>query len=150
VAVAVTDPGPKAVGSTEGMIRTEQTSPFYDGWVASSEADLAEARDAVVRQDFEALAEVSETSCLKMHAVMLSARPGLIYWNGTTVECIRRIRELREDGVPVFFTVDAGPQAKAVCEPEAFDRVAAELSAIPGVSRVMASGLGEGARVVND
>ena len=85
-----------------------------------------------------------------MHAVMMSARPGLVYWNGTTVECIRRVRELRSDGVPVFFTVDAGPQVKAVCVPDAFDRVAAELDAIEGVQQVIASGLGKGARAVAD
>ncbi len=148
VAVAVTDAGPKEIGSTEGMVRTERTSPYYAGWVDSSEDDLAEARTAIARRDFEALAEVSESSCLKMHAVMLSARPGLVYWNGATVECIRKVRKLRADGVPVFFTVDAGPQVKAVCAPEAFDRVAAELAAVEGVLQVLASGLGEGARVV--
>jgi diphosphomevalonate decarboxylase len=148
VAVAVTDPGVKTVGSTEGMIRTEQTSPFYASWVSASEQDLAEARTAIAGRDFETLAEVSESSCLKMHAVMMTARPGLVYWNGATVECIHRVRELRADGVPVFFTVDAGPQVKAVCEPEAFDRVAAELSVIEGVRQVLKSGLGEGARVV--
>ena len=148
VAVAVTDAGPKEISSTEGMVRTERTSPYYAGWVDSSEDDLAEARTAIARRDFEALAEVSESSCLKMHAVMLSARPGLVYWNGATVECIRKVRKLRADGVPVFFTVDAGPQVKAVCAPEAFDRVAAELAAVEGVSQVLASGLGEGARVV--
>jgi diphosphomevalonate decarboxylase len=102
----------------------------------------------VQRRDFEALAEVSESSCLKMHAVMLSARPGLVYWNGTTVEGIRRVRELRSGGVPVFFTIDAGPQLKAVCLPEAFERVERELAAMPGVTSMIASCLGDGARVV--
>ena len=148
VAVAVTETGAKEIGSTEGMVRTERTSPYYAGWVKSSEEDLAEARSAIARRDFEALADVSESSCLKMHAVMLSARPGLVYWNGATVECIRRVRKLRGDGLPVFFTVDAGPQVKAVCAPETFDRVATELAAIEGVQQVLASGLGEGARVV--
>ena len=148
VAVAVTEAGPKEIGSTEGMVRTERTSPYYAGWVKSSEEDLAEARSAIAQRDFEALAEVSESSCLKMHAVMLSARPGLVYWNGATVECIRRVRKLRAEGVPVFFTVDAGPQVKAVCTPDAFDQVATELAAIEGVQQVLASGLGEGARVV--
>jgi len=148
VAVAVTETGPKEIGSTEGMVRTEQTSPYYADWVSSSGEDLAEARSAIERRDFEALADVSESSCLKMHAVMLSARPGLVYWNGATVECIRRVRELRADGMAVFFTVDAGPQVKAVCAPDAFEQVAAELAAVKGVEQVLASGLGEGAGVV--
>jgi len=150
VAVAVTETGPKEIGSTEGMVRTERTSPFYADWVNSSEEDLAEARSAIAGRDFDSLAEVSESSCLKMHGVMLSARPGLVYWNGATAEAIRKVRTLRADGVPVFFTVDAGPQVKAVCAPEAFDRVAAELAFIEGVQQVLASGLGEGARVVAD
>lgn len=148
VAVAVTETGPKAVGSTEGMLRTEETSPFYESWVSSSEEDLAAARSAVASRDFDALADVSESSCLKMHAVMMSARPGLVYWNGTTVECIRRVRELRADGVQVFFTVDAGPQIKAVCMPDALERVVAELAGIGGVRQMLTSGLGDGARVV--
>jgi diphosphomevalonate decarboxylase len=149
VAVAVTDTGPKETGSTEGMVRSERTSPFYSVWVESSKSDLATARSAVSDRDFRGLAEVSESSCLKMHAVMLSARPGLVYWNGATVECMRRIRELRAHGVPVFFTIDAGPQVKAVCEPEAIDQVTHELVAIEGVREVLVSGLGEGARVVD-
>jgi len=148
VLVAVTDPGPKAVGSTEGMLATERTSPYYPAWVESSPADLASARAAVDRCDFEALADVSESSCLKMHAVMLSARPGLIYWKPTTVECIRTVRELRSGGVPVFFTVDAGPQVKTVCLPEARERVGRELGDIPGVTSVLESGIGDGARVI--
>ena len=47
VAVAVTETGPKTVGSTEGMVRTERTSPYYPAWVATSPADLSEARTAV-------------------------------------------------------------------------------------------------------
>jgi diphosphomevalonate decarboxylase len=148
VVVAVTDAGPKDVGSTEGMTRTERTSPYYSAWVDSSGADLTEAREAVERLDFDALAEISEHSCLKMHAVMLSARPGLVYWNGATVECVHRIRELRAKGVGVFFTIDAGPQVKAICLPEAQSRVVRELGAVEGVGRIIESGIGGGARVV--
>jgi diphosphomevalonate decarboxylase len=71
-----------------------------------------------------------------------------VYWNGATVECIRRIRKLRADGVGVFFTIDAGPQVKAVCLPENRDRVVRELGAVPGVGRIIESGLGDGARIV--
>jgi diphosphomevalonate decarboxylase len=148
VAVAVTARGPKAVGSTAGMLASERSSPYYAAWVASSPADLAAARAAVAARDFEALAAVSEASCLAMHGVMLATRPGLVYWNGTTVACIHLVRGLRAAGVPVFFTIDAGPQLKAVCPPAALARVRHELAAVPGVERVLEGRLGEGARVV--
>jgi diphosphomevalonate decarboxylase len=78
----------------------------------------------------------------------MAARPGLVYWNGTTIKCLHRVRELRDAGVPVFFTIDAGPQLKAICEPGSADRVATALAEIPGVVRVLRCGLGDGARVI--
>ena len=150
VVVAVTSAEAKAIGSTAGMLHTERTSPYYPAWLATSEGDLAAARRAIETQDFAALAAVAEHSCLKMHAVMLASRPGLLYWNGTTVECLHRLRELAAQGVGVFFTIDAGPQVKAICLPEAAERVAGALTELPGVTKVLRCGLGAGARVVGD
>jgi diphosphomevalonate decarboxylase len=48
----------------------------------------------------------------------------------------------------VFFTVDAGPQIKAVCLPSSADAVADALSKTPGVIKVIRSTLGDGARVL--
>ena len=148
VVVAVTSTAAKTTGSTAGMTHTERTSPYYSAWVATSEDDLAAARRAIHSRDFAALAAVAEHSCLKMHAVALAARPGLLYWNGATVECIRCLRELAARGVGVFFTVDAGPQVKAICMPDGADRVAAALAELPGVAQVLRCGLGDGARVI--
>ncbi|HET6631381.1 MAG TPA: diphosphomevalonate decarboxylase [Rhodanobacteraceae bacterium] len=147
VVIAVTTWQAKDVGSTAGMELTRRTSPFYSQWLDTADADLDTARAAVQARDFQALAEVSEHSCLKMHALMLATRPPLLYWTGATVDCLHRIRRLRErDGLGVFFTVDAGPQVKAVCLPQDAERVSRALGEIPGVERVLCSGLGEGAR----
>jgi diphosphomevalonate decarboxylase len=148
VVVAVTSAEAKAIGSTSGMLHTERTSPYYPAWLATSRADLVAARRAIEDRDFAALAAVAEHSCLKMHAVMLASRPGLLYWNGTTVACLHRLRELAAAGVGVFFTIDAGPQVKAICLPEAAERVAGALAELPGVAEVLRCGLGEGARVI--
>lgn len=147
VIVAITSEGAKAVSSREGMALSRATSPFYGSWVSSHEADLAAGMEAVRRRDFAALADIAEHSCLKMHAVMLATRPALPYWSPATVACMHAIRELRARGTPVFFTIDAGPQVKAVCLPAAAADVKRELGAVAGVTRVLESGLGEGARV---
>jgi diphosphomevalonate decarboxylase len=149
VVVAVTASGPKAVSSRKGMTLTMETSPYYPAWVASVDQDLGEARQAVERRDFERLADVSEYSALKMHASALAARPGLLYWNPATLTCIQEIREMRRRGSGVFFTVDAGPQVKAVCLPGEGDGVASLLANLAGVHEVLRSGLGAGASLVN-
>ena len=50
----------------------------------------------------------------------------------------------------VFFTIDAGPQVKAVCLPESQSRVEDAMRATEGVRDVMTSGLGAGARQEQD
>ncbi len=147
IVVAVTTTGPKETSSRTGMALSEQTSPYYDAWVQTHGADLAAGLAAVRSRDFAALAELAEHNCLKMHAVMLTTRPPLIYWTPATLACLHRVQDMRRGGVPVFFTVDAGPQVKAVCLPGAADEVAAALAAVPGVLRILRSPLGEGARL---
>lgn len=144
VLVAITAQAEKAVGSGPGMAMSAETSPYYKEWVASHPADLDVARQAIADRDFDSLAQVSEWSCLKMHAAAISTVPPLLYWNGATVDCLNRVRELRSDGVPVFFTIDAGPQVKAVCLPGAEADVLAELEAVNGVRQVIVTDLGPG------
>ena len=147
VVVAVTSTGPKPVGSTEAMQNSRRTSPFYERWVSDQAADLAVARDAIAARDFAALAAIAEHNCLKMHSVMWSSRPPIVYWNDATLACLQTIRELQADNVPVFFTIDAGPQVKAVCDPTVTEQVTKALRATPGVEDLLKSGLGAGARL---
>ena len=146
VVVAITATGPKPVGSTEAMKISRETSPFYSKWVSEQEHDLAIARQAIAARDFEMLAAIAEQNCLKMHSVMWASRPPMVYWNAATMRCLQTVRQLQGEGVGVFFTIDAGPQVKAVCQPEAEAKAETALRATEGVRDVMISGLGEGAR----
>lgn len=150
VVVAITAPGPKAVGSTQAMETSRSTSPFYARWVAQQPADLDAARAAIGARDFARLAAVAEHNCLKMHSVMWASRPPMVYWNATTLECMEAVRDLQARGIPVFFTIDAGPQLKAVCDPSAAVTVRERLESTPGVEAVMVTGLGDGARRIDD
>ncbi|MFK7885304.1 MAG: diphosphomevalonate decarboxylase [Gammaproteobacteria bacterium] len=148
VVVAITSTQAKTHLSTDGMNLTRDTSPFYGAWVDSQHEDMARAKSAVNERDFQALAAVSEYSCLKMHGLMLSAQPGLVYWNAATLACLHKVRELRDAGLDVFFTIDAGPQVKAVCTADAVAEVRAALNAVPGVVDTLEVGLGAGAQLV--
>ncbi len=150
VVIAVVDGSRKATGSSAGMRLSADTSPYYDSWVHSARGDYDAALAAVQTRDFEALAVVTEHSTLKMHAVMQTSRPALLYWQGASVACMHEVQSLRATGTPVFFTLDAGPQLKAVCAPGHGAAVADALGAIPGVRQVIRAGLGGGARVCGD
>lgn len=150
VVVAIIDTGTKAIGSTEGMTRTAASSPFYDAWVSSAEADLTAMRAAIEARDFERVGELTEHSCLKMHATMLGAWPGLIYWQPATLAVWQTLADLRAGGLPVYGTIDAGPQVKALCRVGDADTVAAELAGVPGARDVRISGLGPDAHLIAD
>ncbi len=147
--IAITAMEAKLTSSSEGMRITAATSPFYPAWITSTEEDFRQGVKHVLAQDFDSLATLAEHSCLKMHGLMMSSQPGLVYWNAATLTCIQAIITLRADGLPVFFTVDAGPQVKAVCQPEVATAVADALATIPGVLQTMTAGLGLGARVLD-
>jgi len=57
---------------------------------------------------------------------------------------------LQSQGVEVFFTIDAGPQVKAVCTADDQPRVLEALTATTGVQDIMLSGLGHGASLLVD
>lgn len=148
--VAVCGEGRKSTLSTDGMRRTAETSPYFRAWVETHEADLVAARAAIRARDLQALGEVMEYSCLKMHASALAARPGVIYWSGVTVEAFHVVRALRAGGIGVWFTNDAGPHAKALCAPADAPRVAEALRTLPGVTRVITCAPGAGAQVLEE
>jgi len=116
--------------------------------VHSAPSIFARVKEAVLARDFDALTAPVEQSALVMHATALGADPGLVYWNGTTVEVIRAVRKLRAAGLPACFTIDAGPHVK-VLVPAAYERaVTEEIGRVPGVLRTIAARPGEGARLI--
>lgn len=148
ISVIITSRQSKQVGSTTGMKRSADTSVFYGAWVDSAAKDFSMARWAVLHQDFEMLAGISEANCLKMHAVMLTTQPALVYWNAATIEVIHCVRGLRTRGVPAFFTIDAGPQVKIMSLPGCRPKIEQAIKQIPGVVDIIYSSLGTGAHLI--
>jgi diphosphomevalonate decarboxylase len=147
VVIAVASNDSKKVQSTAGMEHSRGTSPFWQGWLDTAALDLERMRAAVLANDFDAVGELAEHSCLKMHALALSAQPGLVYWNAATVAVIHAVRDLRRQGARAYFTIDAGPQVKVLCAPGVAPVVRAALTSLPGVLQILDSGPGEGVEV---
>jgi diphosphomevalonate decarboxylase len=149
VLVALVATGPKAVGSGSGMARTVATSPFFAGWLEGVAQDLPQARQAILDRDFLALAEAAERSCLRMHGSMLGAVPPLLYWQPGTVAVIHAVWQWRAEGLPCFFTIDAGPNVKVFAPADQAAEMERRLSAVTGVTGVRRSGPGGGVALVD-
>ncbi|MFI1019053.1 diphosphomevalonate decarboxylase [Streptomyces sp. NPDC020965] len=146
--IAVVDGGPKAVSSRVAMRRTVDTSPLYEPWAVSSKEDLTGMRAALLAGDIAAVGEIAERNALGMHATMLAARPAVRYLAPATLTVLDRVLRLRDDGIPAYATMDAGPNVKVLCRRADADLVAGAVrAAVPGGSVLIATP-GPGARLL--
>src|SRR5699024_2572566 len=144
VAAVVLTAQEKDVSSRTGMKRTVDTSVFYDGWLDSLPADLEGIKTGIMAKDFEKVGAIAEANCLKMHATTLGANPPFTYWTDATMAAMQTVQQLRKEGVPAYFTIDAGPNVKVLYLPENEQIVLERLRASRDVSEVIVSKVGGG------
>jgi|APTNR8051073442_1049403.scaffolds.fasta_scaffold00006_122 diphosphomevalonate decarboxylase len=102
----------KAISSREAMKRTRLTSAFYEAWPVKVAHDLLIIKEAIAMRDFKTLGQTTESNALAMHATGLAAWPPVLFWLPESVAVMHRIWALREAGLALFFTMDAGPNVK--------------------------------------
>jgi diphosphomevalonate decarboxylase len=107
--VALMNSKEKEVPSREGMRRTVETSPYYAAWVTDAEADARRVSKCIERRKLEQLGDIAERNAWRMHAAALAAQPAICYVEPATLQLIYQIRAERKKGMPVWFTLDAGP-----------------------------------------
>jgi len=140
----------KSVSSREGMERSRLTSPYYSSWIASSTELFAEGCRALQGRDIERLGWAMRQSYLAMFGTMFTADPPVIYWLPESVAVIRLCEQLRDAAVPVWETMDAGPQVKLVTLASSVSAVTTAIrERIPGAKTIV-SAVGSGPTVTRD
>jgi diphosphomevalonate decarboxylase len=129
--------GPKEISSRDGMNRTRDTSPFYQPWIEDAPPLADEVESAVLSRDIERLGNAARRSYMRMFATMLGANPPILYWLPESVRIIRELENLRRKGVPVWETMDAGPQVKVITLRDHADAIADQFRAITAASPVV-------------
>lgn len=145
--VAATEPGPKKVGSTEGMERSRKTSPFYDAWLKQAPKWARKIKRAIKERDLDTLGSAMEQSTLAFHCCAITSDPPILYWAPATLAAMGTVRDLRERGVSVWATMDAGPHVKALCGVGDASRVRQALDRTSGVTRTWVAKAGPGVGV---
>jgi len=148
ILILVTSRDRKKTGSTEGMNLTRDTSPYYQAWIDHAEDDLEAMRQALRQSDFTRIGRLTEFSCLKMHALAMSANPGIIYWSPATLQLLQQVRQLRAGGTEAYFTIDAGPQVKILCRQSDTPLLLANFKNDPAVAEIIVTKPGPGVRIV--
>jgi diphosphomevalonate decarboxylase len=137
----------KAVGSTGGH-RLASTSSLQAVRIAGVEARFEAGRAALLARNMAELGPILEEDAIIMHAVMMTSHPPLYYWDATTMALIQAVLQWRAEGIPVYFTIDAGPNVHFICEAEHAESVRLKASQLPGIQQIIISPPGGPARLL--
>ena len=146
--IAVVSRQHKDVGSTAGHA-SAFTSELQRTRVASAGERLESCKRALLGRDFGAFAEIVERDSNLMHAVMMTSRPPLFYWQPASLEVMASVRRWRADGLQVCYTLDAGPNVHCICIRSDAEAVSAGLSTLSNVEEIRVAGPGGPAVVIS-
>lgn len=147
-ALVIVDSGMKKISTSDGM-ETVSTSPLLAGRLAAIPERIIRCKLALKDKNFTQLGEVMEEDCLDMHAVMQSQNPPCMYWNETTIAIMDAIKIWRSEGLPVYFTIDAGPNVHVIYEAIHEHEVAQKLATLSGVEKIIYNNVSSGAQRID-
>jgi len=123
IVTAVLDTQPKLISSQAGHLAAA-ASPFFAARLAALPEKLAQVRAALEVRDLEQLGMLIEREAVELHTIAMTSQvedqpwlSGIYYWQPTTIALIQKVQRWRRDGLPVYFTIDAGPNLHLFCEP---------------------------------
>jgi diphosphomevalonate decarboxylase len=145
--IAIISSEHKSVTSSEGHT-SAKTSELQNARVAGATKRFITCKQAILTRDFETFAEVVERDSNLMHAVMMTSRPPLFYWQPATLTVMDHIRHWRAEGLNVCYTLDAGPNVHCICLRDSVDVVSQRLETLSGVQSIRVAKVGGSARLI--
>lgn len=145
--LAIVATGKKKTSSSVGH-EAAASSPFFHARLMSLPDRIARVKEGLKKMDLRILGPAIEEEAVNMHAVMMTQTPALFYWTGATVDLLHAVIDWRKEGLPVYFTIDAGPNVHLICEQKDAERVAHNVKALDGVKQVVINKPAKGARLI--
>jgi diphosphomevalonate decarboxylase len=146
--VAIVDDQVKKVSTTDGHLQFVSSS-FYQARLEQIPQKIEELKHALAKKDFELLGTIVEAEALNMHAVALAANPALLYLQPGSITVIKSVWELRSQGLPVYFTIDAGPNIHILCEEAYKADVLKNIRSIPQVKQLIENRPAPGTKIID-
>ncbi|MFT4948113.1 MAG: phosphomevalonate decarboxylase [Natronomonas sp.] len=123
--VAATVPAYK---ETEQAHREAAQSHMFRARLAHIHDQVVDMRDALRDGDFGRVFELAEHDSLSLAAATMTGPAGWVYWQPRTIAVFNTVRELRETGVPVYFSVDTGASVYVNTTADHVERVEAAVA----------------------
>jgi diphosphomevalonate decarboxylase len=146
--VAIVSTEEKKVGSSEGHTAA-QTTPFMLARQYGLPARFHLVRKAILTKNLALLGPAIEEDAIELHMMAMTSRPPIFYWTPGMVRVIQSAMRWREEGLGVYFTLDAGPNVHLICESKDAEPVAARAKEIADVQQVIVNAPGGAARLID-
>jgi phosphomevalonate decarboxylase len=117
-----------AYKETEAAHREAAGSHMFQARLAHIHDQVVDMRDALRDGDFDRVFELAEHDSLSLAAATMTGPAGWVYWQPRTIAVFNTVRELREEGLPVYFSVDTGASVYVNTTSEHVDRVEAAVA----------------------
>ncbi|MCR8876736.1 diphosphomevalonate decarboxylase, partial [Borreliella burgdorferi] len=118
---AIIDSNEKELSSRAAMNICNRHKFSYDAWIASSKKIFKDALYFFLNKAFIHFGATIVKSYQTMFALMFAS--SIFYFKNSTIDLIGYAADLRNEGIFVFETMDAGPQVQFVCLVENLDTI---------------------------
>lgn len=99
----------KSVSSSAGHSLMD-SNPYADIRYNEAKRQMIQVIQALRTGDMERLGSIAEQEAMSLHALMMVSNPSYILMEAETITMINKIRDYRKQtGIPVYFSLDAGP-----------------------------------------
>ena len=119
-----------AYKETEEAHAEAAASHMMEARMAHVQDQLVEMTDALRSGEFDRIFELAEHDSLSLTATTMTGPAGWVYWQPETIAVFNAVRELRESGVPVYFSTDTGASVYINTKPEHVDTVRSRIDEI--------------------
>jgi len=124
-AILIVSKEEKEISSSQGHAQMG-LHPYAEARYADARAQHTRLLDVLRSGDWTAAGEILEAEALTLHAMMMTSRPGFMLLRPQSLDIIRLVRLFRQDTqVPVYFTIDAGPNIHLIYPDAAAPKVEA-------------------------
>ncbi len=147
--VAVVSTEKKDIATSIGQ-QSAETSIFFKARLKKMSEKIRECKEYIDKKNFNGFGKLIELEALEMHAIMLTSWPSLIYWEPSSLAVMKLVKRMREAGISVYFTIDAGPNIHVVCLKKDLETINKQIQSIPGVIETIMNSASKGSYLIQN
>jgi len=108
---------------TDVAHREVASSPFFKARLEYVVEALDKMERAIYARDIDRICSLAETDTLLLHGITMTGIDELVLWRPETVKVILEVKQMRQDGLPAYFSIDTGATVYVNCRLEQVNEV---------------------------